>query len=247
MTKPWLTVLHNPARPEYLQRTLLELDSAGAAELAGKGELFRWIAVDGDPDIVNAPPGWAKGSVGAGIGTRRALQRVLQAARDGGAPHCLYFEDDVVAAKNAVLALQLIPVHPRAGYLVASNMTRGAVQTRHPAPRLALAQSDTDVLPGGFWGTQSLKIPRRTIEHLAQLQIPTSDPRNSGDVWLGQNAASRAAPWPHFEMVCPSIFQHVGVRSLAWPGKQIGPDLRTAPDFDPWFDALKISGLYAQG
>jgi hypothetical protein len=243
--KPWLTVLHNPARPEFLQRTLLELDSAGAGELAAKGELFRWLAVDGDPEMVNAPPGWAKGAVGGGrTGSRRALQRVLQAAADGGAPHCLYFEDDVIASRNAVAALQLIPVHPRAGFLVATFTRRGFIE-RSPMPRLALLQANPETMPGGFWGTQALKIPGAAVRHLARLRIPDTDPLNSGDVWLGENAASRAAPWPHLEVICPSIFQHVGARSLCWPGRQIGPDERTAEHFDPWFDALRVSNIYA--
>ncbi len=253
MAKPWLTVLHNPARPEYLQRTLLELDSAGAAQLGAKGELFRWIAVDGDPDAVNAPPGWSKGSVGNGsTGTRRALQRIVQAGADAGAPHLLYFEDDVIASKNAVSALQLIPVHPRAGFLVACNTRDGITDDRRPFPRparpfprLALVAADGNLTPGGFWGTQALKLPGRTLAHLARLTIPDSDPVRSGDVWLGENAASRAAPWPEFAVLVPSIFQHIGARSLAWPEKGIGPDRRTARDFDPWFDSLQISNLYA--
>jgi hypothetical protein len=236
MPKPWLTVLHNPARPEYLQRTLLELDSAGAAQLAAAGELLRYIAVDGDPDVVNAPPGWEKGAVGNGRqGTRRAFLRVLQAAAAGGATHLLHFEDDVLACKHAVTCLHSIPVHPDCGFLTACN-TRQDEQIGRTLP-VSYVLSDTP----RFWGTQAIKIPGATLVYLASLTIAEDDPNlNSCDVWLGEHAASPSAPWPSFAWLSPSLFQHVGARSLAWPTEDLRPVWRTARDFDPWFDARRF-------
>jgi hypothetical protein len=245
MATPWLTVLHHPRRPDYLQQTLKDLERAGARWLANTGQLILQIVVDGNPDDVSAPPGWGKISIGNGEqGIRRALQNVLKAAVEAQADHLLYFEDDVVGCKNAVLALQQIPVHPLTGFLVACNNTRGLTAVKHH-PYLSLVEADGVLCPKGFWGSQALKIAGRALQHLAKIKIPPFEQPNSGDVWLGQHAATQAAPWKRFGVLSPSLFQHVGFQSLAWPGRPLDPlENRAADDFDPEFDALMIADLY---
>lgn len=209
---PWLSVLTTPRRPQYLQRTLVELDHAGAAELAAAGELFRWIGVDGDPEHVSAPPGWAKGRVGDGQGTRYAMLRTIQAAADAEAPYLLYFEDDLLACRAAVTAMAALVVPGDCGFVTGFDC-------RHfrddAAAALSRHRADDPTFPQGYWGSQALKIPASSLRYLQHAQIDARDANhpNASDVWIGQQLASRGGLREWYGVLCPSLFQHVGARS----------------------------------
>ena len=210
---PWLTVLTTPRRPQYLQRTLVELDCAGAAELAAAGRLLRWIAVDGDPEQISAPPGWVKVQVGDGLdGTRRAMLHTIQHAADGQAPYLLYFEDDVIASRNAVAAFAALAVPDECGFVTAFEVQHfhGAdvapMLTTHRTAALKRTQ-------GGFWGNQALKLPAGALQHLQLAKVAPGDPPNSSDVWLGEQLAGPGGYREVFGVINPSLFQHVGAAS----------------------------------
>lgn len=231
---PWLTVLTTPRRPQYLQATLAELDQAGAHILAIQGALLRCIAVDGNPADVPDRPGWVKFSVGMNVGSRRALLNTCHAAADGQAGHLLYFEDDLVACQNAVLALNRALVPQDCGFITAFTMQFDRRVARDKTIHTA------HKLPGGYWGTQALKIPARGLSHLRTLQIGENEIDNSGDVWLGQHLATQHAPWWKYRILRPSIFEHVGLVSQAHPADKRD---RKSADFVREFDALTIPGL----
>lgn len=236
----WLTVLTNPARRDYLRATLDSLDCSGAAVLAELGKLTRVMAVDGAHDDVPARKGWARISVGNGSsGIRRALRSTIVSAFNEDADHLLYFEDDVAGCRNAVLALHDLPVPDDCGFLVACDMTH----LGHYAggPRKVEVIKHTDFRINNFWGTQAVKLPRAALAHVAEQQIlgiPSAEQhvvRHNGDRWLREQLASPEGLRQSFGVLAPSIFQHVGTKSLAWPKRK---PVTNARGFLPDRDAL---------
>jgi hypothetical protein len=243
-----IVVLTTPRRPQFLGRTLVELDRAGAA---GQERL---LCVDGAvQDILRlrvVPRGWQIISVASGnaVNTQIAFHGVCAAiARRVGTDDVLFFEDDIVPCRNAVTGLGLIPVPDDCGYLVAFDH-RNVLTS--PAPRLLLVMADDPNGPQrgwGFWGNQALKLPRRTIAHLAKQRtdrtyVPHVRSRLYGsDVWLGFNAATEGAPWRFYGLLAPSLFQHIGAVSAV--GTHWALKGRTALNFRADFDALALAEL----
>jgi len=243
-----IVVLTTPRRPQFLARTLVELECAGA-----RGQQ-RLLCVDGKvADILRlrvVPRGWEIITVGTGnaANTQIAFHAVCAAIdRRPGTDDVLFFEDDIVACRNAVTGLGLIPVPDDCGYLAAFDH-RNVLAS--PSPRLLKIAADDPTGPQkswGFWGNQALKIPRRTIAHLAKQRtdrtyLPNVRSRLYGsDVWLGDNAASARAPWQVYGLIAPSLFQHVGAVSAV--GTHWSLTGRTALNFRADFDALTLPEL----
>ncbi len=243
-----IVVLTTPRRPQFLGRTLLELDRAGAA-----GQQ-RIVCVDGAvQDILRLrvlPRGWEVVSIGTGnaANTQIAFHGVcVEIDRRPGTDDVLFFEDDIVPCRNAVTGFGLIPVPDHCGFLAAFDHRN---VLRSPSPRLLLVAADDPSGPQGswgFWGNQALKIPRRTIEHLTKQRtdrtyLPGVRSRLYGsDVWLGDHAASRHAPWQVYGLLAPSLFQHIGAVSAV--GTHWSLQGRTAANFRADFDALTLPEL----
>lgn len=237
--KTWISVLTTPKRPGYIQRTLRELDNAGAQALAERTGAVRFLAVDGNPDEITDRPGWVKGQVGDGLGgTRRAMLRVIQAAADDGAESLLYFEDDVLPCYDAVVALAFLPVPEDCGFLVACDV-RGMGGW---APALITAAADDPAFAPGFWGSMAVKIPGRALHHLRAHQLDITSPQmNAADVWLGQQLAAAAAPWHKFMVVAPSLFQHYGMTSAVDPARTLEGPGRMARNWNGGLSGLPLA------
>lgn len=206
-----IAVLTTPGRPEYLADTIASLERAGAAEHA-----LRVIFVDGDGGRMENLPffsGWLTESLGAEPqGTRGALAGVLHAAARFG-EDLLFFEDDIRASRNAVRALELLEVPADCGFLVACDIAQHGGTT----PQI--------VRRGGEgpkrWGSQAMKIPARALEYMASRTLDGSSWPHAADIALGQALAAPPAPWAHYGIVAPSLFNHIGERSSVTPEKKV--------------------------
>jgi hypothetical protein len=241
-------VLTTPRRPQFLGRTLIALDREGAANQQ------RLLCVDGHvADVLRhrvVPRGWEVISIGVGnsVNTQVAFHGVCAAiARRAGTDDVLFFEDDVVPCRHAVTGFGLIPVPDDCGFLAAFDHRNVLTSS---APRLLLVPADDPHGPQrgwGYWGNQALKLPRRTIAHLAKQRtdrtyVPHVTSRLYGsDVWLGVNAASEGAPWRRYGLIAPSLFQHIGAVSSV--GTHWALKGRTAFNFRADFDALTLPEL----
>lgn len=239
---PWLSVLTCPARPQYWERTLLSIDAAGGAYFHGRRVLF----VDGNIDgaiyyrgasassweVRGEPP----------QGSARAMQAILRAAFEDGAPYLLYFEDDLELAQHAVEVMARLPVPADCWALQFCDV--GHVAPKTPAyfdafyPQTsAIHRHKTD----HHWGTVALKIPRWT---LARVDVPVNfwHPRgHSSDVLLGKLGTTDATPY--IGVVAPSIVQHIGVESICNPHRALSDHGRSAHNFPGVdFDARTLLG-----
>lgn len=248
-----IVVLTTPRRPQYLGGTLRSLEATG-----GRAIRRKIVAVDGNPrDVLKqrvVPPGWDVVQVGpGGRGNREVFSRIckLAAGEPESSGDLLYFEDDVEGCANAVTALDMIPVPDDVGFLQAFDH-RNRLGDRFEPALLRLAPDEPE---DGlwFWGLQAVKIPRRTVAHLATCRSdrigPDGTPQDQnersltygGDVWLGVWAAWSTAPWQVYGLLAPSLFQHVGGISAINPHWRLTPETwRVARNWRREFDGLTL-------
>lgn len=208
MIPPWLTVLTTPARTDYLLGTLASIHAAGGHRFTGNRVVF----VDGDPNAVPAVPrGWAKLRVGeGGRGTRRAMWKILNLAAIARAPYLLYFEDDVRLCRNAIGAMAAVTVPPGVAFLSFLNQLEGV-----PARRgLHCRRADDPKIGHGYWGSQALKIPLRSLRHFERSHTePLHGWGYASDVWLGEQLATSKTPEHYYGICSPSLVRHIGERT----------------------------------
>lgn len=229
--KTIISVLTSPKRPDYLAQTLVGLDGAGADGYA------KFLAVDGLTDTVQAPRSWPLVCVGGGRGgSTYAMLNIFRHAVEMGADELLYFEDDIIPCRRAVTALARMPVRSDCGFLTACDILAVA---RGLPPGVQRIRAADDLRPHrAFWGTMALKIPSRALRYLAEFE-PGANQGNHSDVWLGDHLASGRGRWKYFGTVAPSLFQHVGEKSLCSPEQGLEP-WRVAQDFSADFDAGEL-------
>jgi hypothetical protein len=251
-----IVVLTTPKRPQYLAATLRDLEICGARSHVGR----KVVAVDGPVrDILKlraAPKGWEVIQVGpGGRGNREVFSKVCKLAAGAGGD-LLFFEDDVKGCVNAVTALELLQVPPDCGYLTVFDHRNRLPRVTTP---MLLRVAADEPGEGGFWGNQALKIPGRTVRHLAQqpddrfvngVAWDTTERSLTfgADVWLGAYAASATAPWQVYGLVAPSLFQHVGGISAVNPQWRITDGhWRIAQNWRTDFDGLVLASALSPG
>lgn len=204
----WLTVLTTPVRPQYLQGTLANLDAVGGA---GSFPGRKILMVDGLSDSISAPPpppsSWETALLASeSQGTRSSLHKILNLAAEAEVPFLLYFEDDVRVCPHAIETMIAIPVPDSCGFLTFCNQKYGY----DDQPAIHLRRADDPLNAPGHWGTQAVKIPRRSLQYFARNVCLPRLGRYGSDVFLGESLASAAAPTKHYGIVIPSLVRHVG-------------------------------------
>jgi hypothetical protein len=254
--KPAVTVLTSPQRSGYYERTIELLDETGATKLP-----TRILFVDGPAshDAVEAhgpwgplggrymritPPEWNIRSCYTGYdgrvsGTKKAMVNILRWAADVGVSDLYYFEDDVLPAKNAVLAMQAIVVPDDCAFLTFCDIKWLGGEDKTPGIR-RFAGFD-EINDTGHWGNQALKIPRATLQYFRSGPLPPWHHRHASDVLLSIIVAQEPAPWNKYGVVAPSLVQHIGLNSLANPREPQRGHGREAANFvGKDFDALAV-------
>lgn len=230
-----ISVLTTSRRPDYLVRTLLALDEAGAKRVR------RVVNVDGfieqTREVLKPHPSlatWELATCSYGYGTLSSMCAVLCAAAETG-EDLLYFEDDILPCKNAVTALLNLDVPKDTAFIVACDI---AAHAKDMGPGIHRVAGD-GARP---WGNQALKIPARTLKWFAEQRIPTQTFKHGSDTWLRLVCAGPDSPWRTYGVLHPDLFDHVGAASAVDPAWTLtGPHRRPVrfPGVD--FDASMVN------
>lgn len=208
-----LTVLTCPrAKTSYLADTLASLERAGAHDVDQ-----RVIVCDG-PVPRGVPASWEAYSLGSEPGgNMRAFFEVMRFAVNHGAQRLLYFEDDVVASRNAIHHMQAVGVPDDLAFVSFFDM-----KEMLPGAKPGLYRVPTMGKEGwGFWGMQAVLFPFTTLDYAVrnQARITGRFPGipHSSDVALGYDLlfSDRSSYGVHV----PGLFEHIGEASSIWTNR----------------------------
>jgi hypothetical protein len=208
---------------DYLAGTLAALDREGAADL------HKIVLSDGA--LTGACEWPSRERIPAAKSTRANLWDAFRCALEAGAERLFYFEDDIVPCKNAIARMVAVECPDRAALMSFHDKKRfRRTHGFHLAPA-------RDVDRAGFWGSQAVSIPRRTLEYLV-----TQDPYSVWRLNLARHGDRTIeefvvrSPWPRVAYHAPSLFRHVGVVSAAHPDRfrpnRHVPDTYMGDEFD---------------
>jgi hypothetical protein len=217
--RPILAVVTTTTRLDYLNATLRSLEAAGADDRVRKLVFYQ-----GPGELVGAVAGDLVGWYPVGladnpIGSMAATLAILKVCRSEWCTDLLLFEDDLVAAPGAVDVMLAADVGGLAfmsffdsRWLDASEGKENQVLCLYPNR-------------GGptHYGNLALKIPQATLDRVPELlENPGWDPlrlrRHNADVRLAGLLTSTPAVSEAYGLYCPSLFQHIGHRSVTSPG-----------------------------
>lgn len=201
-----------PGGVSYLEPTAEALVREGAGE-CGVRAIF-W-----DGPVQRPTAGWdAIGHAGAPEGSRFNMWRVFRFALERQADRLVYCEDDIVPSKNAIRKICSLEVPEWAAFIDFHDMKelrRAGEPGMHRVPAAGYDRR-------GYWGTQCMSFPRRTLEWLAQRDPATVARRalpNCADATLGWLLVS--SPWPMYAAHLPCLVRHAGAVSAAHPGSTL--------------------------
>jgi len=162
----------------------------------------------------------------AGCGGSNPLEdfRAICLSLEPGVPW-LFYEDDLASTKNACLRQAELLEHD----LPADNGVTSCFDYRNewPSPGIHHAPVDHDL-----WGAQALMFPGHVVTKL-QERLRTPPATVEGwDTWIGRTVKELGLRVLHYS---PSLFQHVGIKSVFAPGEK-RPTALNYPGDD--FDAL---------
>ena len=199
---------------DYLKDTLLSLERAGVFAV----DADRVICADG-ADVPLLMGGFARhvlqrrmGIIPEKLGNLRAFMAVFRYAQEHGCDRLLFFEDDIVACKNAVPKMLKTDVPPECAFVSFFDMKELAYGTPRGLHRVPTAGHDGR----GYWGSQAILWPKRTIDWLCQREreIVAVPSRASSDCLIGYHLM--LSPWPKYAIHVPNLVEHVGIHSAIW-------------------------------
>lgn len=202
----------------YLPATLASLERTGALDFE------RFVLVDKDEDepfdVGAAATNWPVVDYKRSFPTvRNNLWNAFRMAVQLGSPRLLFFEDDILLCKNAVRRMATVEIPDTAAFMTFHDVKEHEPGTK---PGIYLSDDAHGKEGTGFWGSQALAIPRRTLEYLVTCDPfsvwKSSLPRH-GDRVL-EHFVSKSK-WPRFAVHMPCLVRHVGEVSVAHPGKSL--------------------------
>jgi hypothetical protein len=233
-----LLVVATTPRPgaSYLDATLAALDQAGA-----DGATMKRVLSDGP--LTGACP-WPARAYPGPSGSRAAFRRALELALEEAADLLVWCEDDVKTTRNALRRILGLGVPDTVAYLTYIDTRECATGTS--AGLWSCPVTGTD--GRGFFCTQCLAIPRRTLEFLGGVDLFAVKVKAKGRWQATPNnidsvlsVVLERSPWPRFGIHIPCLVEHVGATSAAHPGETLHA-LRRATNFPGEdFDALSLA------
>lgn len=203
--KDLLTVLTCPRGKNYLPDTLASLDRGGARSID------RFVLVDGRAQGFSRP-GWSVDTVNhTPQGSLHALFATLRWARNHDVDRLLYFEDDVVVCKNAIPRMLAVGVPENLAFVSFFDMK----EMSYAAPPGMYEMSPMGNDGRGFWGMQSVLLPRRTIEFILRNEdrIRRFGNKQSGETLFGYELLKDGQK---YGVHVPNLVEHVGDVSAIW-------------------------------
>jgi hypothetical protein len=194
-----IAVLTCPQRPQYLDRTLADLDAAGAARCD-----LRAVFCDG---LSAEPCAWPITYNRAGpSGARWGMWWILRSMKAFGVNRLVYCEDDIACAPGAIdriLETAILPEEALISFYDAKEFP-GARRARPGVHDVHIMGQDGK----GLFGACCMLIPRRTIEWVCRVAPGAEGMPEHADQALSW--ALRDSPWPVRGVHIPSLVQHVG-------------------------------------
>lgn len=210
-----IVVLTSPRSKSYLLDTLASLNRAGAATVRA-----RFVAIDGTLPIGTLAAitalNWRTLPLSdTPAGNLAAFFRVLEY----GTTHftndqLLFFEDDVVLCKNAIARMLETGVPDACAFTSFFDMKE--MDTARFLDQGLYRVSAMGVDGRGYWGSQALLWPRRTMAWLCDRKaaIFKGESKHSSDCIFGSHLLY--SPWPEYALHVPNLVEHVGDVSAIW-------------------------------
>lgn len=230
-----LVVLTCPRQGKsYLPDTIRSLERAGADSVDNRIV----IADSNDPFLFEAwkHQSWDLRFTGRQLGNLRAFLEVFKLGVQSGVDRVLFFEDDIVACKNAIPRMQQVGVPDDCAltsFFDMKEQPHGAPNGLHRIPAMGVDGRS-------MWGTQAVMFPRRTMEYLVETRkfwVDDVPNKHCADSLFSHQLLY--SPWPQYALHVPNLVQHVGGVSAIWAF--VPPEDRVATSFPgEGFDALTL-------
>lgn len=199
----------------YLWDTLESLERAGALEYE------RRLLID-DFGFSAERPGWpivfTRPEPTSEPSSRHNLWGAFRLALEKGATRLLFFEDDVLACKNAVHRMATVPIAADVAMVNFHDVKEVSPGSAPGLYRRHVRGRDSH----GIWGIQALVLPRRTLEYLVTCDpfgVRVTSKQHHGDRTLEHYLSLSSTP--SYAVHIPCLVKHVGEISVAHPGKSL--------------------------
>lgn len=218
----------------YLGNTLRSLDTTGARDMP---KVLMWNGTDADVKI-SFESFWSIKKNPEPKSTRTNLWAAIRLAAEMKVDRLLYFEDDIVACRNAVTHMAQVPIPEQVG--VMSFFDQRLVSKTVPNGVYTIPIKK---ISKGLWGMVAVVFPRGALGHLAKqdpFSVLKDEPERNGDRVVG--LFLQDSKWPRIGINAPSLCEHVGAVSAARPGAVLkGRQALNWPG--EGFDALSLGSL----
>lgn len=233
-----VVVLTCPRSTHYLADTLNSLERGGVRDVGATTVKRLLVVDDGTPPDLGADRlrDWPVMHLGAEPqGNLRAFLGVFEIAQKCDVDRLLFFEDDIVVCKNAVPKMLNTEVPDDCAFVSFFDMKELPYGTAAGMYKVSTMGKDGR----GYWGSQAMLWPRRTIDYMLAHKDEILEGRNkhSSDCLFGHQLLY--SPWPRYGVTVPNLADHTGIISAIW--SWIPKVNRKATNFPgEGFDALSL-------